>query len=115
MSSTTVGFFSRGSRISLAGWYSISRLLPPVSDRATASGRPAFTLNSTVTSYGSSAFNFNIGGGGVFNASGDPFLGSIDEVALFDKALTAVQVQELYYSANIAPQITTQPDHPRYP
>jgi hypothetical protein len=65
-----------------------------------------------VASFGSSAFNFNIGGGGVFNGSGDFFLGGIDEVALFDKALTAVQVQDIYFSANIAPVIVTQPVAP---
>ena len=75
-------------------------------------GVPAATVAGVVASYGSSAFNFNIGGGGVFNATGDYFLGSVDEVAVFDKALTAAQVQEIYYSANIAPVIVTQPSAP---
>lgn len=77
-----------------------------------ANGLPIATRDGTVASYGSSAFNFNIGGGGVFNASGDPFLGNIDEVAIFDKALTTAQVQDIYYAANIAPKITTQPKAP---
>ncbi|MBE7502518.1 MAG: immunoglobulin domain-containing protein [Verrucomicrobiales bacterium] len=75
-------------------------------------GLPAFTRESTVATYGSSTYHFNIGGGGVFNATGDPFLGNIDEVAIFDKALTTAQVQDIYYSANIAPRITTQPQAP---
>jgi hypothetical protein len=77
-----------------------------------ANGLPAFTLNSTVAGYGNSSFPFNIGGGGVFNATGDTFLGNVDEVAIFDKALTTAQVQEIYYSANISPQIITQPVAP---
>ncbi len=75
-------------------------------------GVAASTLTQTVDSYGTSAFNFNIGGGGIFNAAGDYFLGNIDEVAVFDKALTAAQVEEIYYSANIAPTITKQPTAP---
>ena len=35
------------------------------------------------------AYKFNIGGGGIWNATGDFFRGEIDEVAVFDKALSA--------------------------
>jgi hypothetical protein len=75
-------------------------------------GLAAASSAKVVDSYGSSAYFFNIGGGGVFNATGDFFQGNIDEVALFDKALTAEQVQDLYFSANIAPTILTQPVAP---
>jgi hypothetical protein len=75
-------------------------------------GVVASTLTQTVESYGTSAYNFNIGGGGIFNTAGDYFLGNIDEVAVFDKALTAQQVQEIYFGANIAPIITQQPAAP---
>ena len=63
-------------------------------------------------SFGSSAFVFNIGGGGIFNGSGDYFLGNIDEVAVFDKALTSDDIQSLFLAANIAPVIATQPAAP---
>lgn len=75
-------------------------------------GLPAATVQGTVDTYGASSFVFNIGGGGVFNATGDYFLGGIDEVTIFDKALTAQQVSELYFSANIAPSIVAQPKAP---
>jgi hypothetical protein len=62
------------------------------------------------------SFPFNIGGGGIFdnpNANGNWFLGDIDEVALFDKALTADQIQTLYligiYGTNSAPLFVQQP------
>lgn len=60
---------------------------------------------ATVSNYGASGFNFNIGGGGIFNGSGDFFLGEIDEVAVFDKAVTAARVRSLYHAAlgNVAP------------
>jgi autotransporter-associated beta strand protein len=62
-------------------------------------------LSGAIGNYGTSGFNFNIGGGGVFNATGDFFRGEIDEVAVFDKALSANRVQQLYDSAlgNVAP------------
>jgi hypothetical protein len=75
-------------------------------------GVAASTIAGVVATYGSSGFNFNIGGGGVFNAAGDYFLGNVDEVAVFDKALTDGQVQEIYFGANIAPVIITQPTAP---
>ena len=75
-------------------------------------GVAAASTAKAVDTYGTSAFNLNIGGGGVFNASGDNFLGNIDEVAVFDKALTAQQILDIYYSANIAPIIGTQPAAP---
>ena len=45
--------------------------------------------------YGSSGFGFNIGGGGIFDTTGNYFTGVIDEVAVFDKALTYEQVNSL--------------------
>lgn len=75
-------------------------------------GVAAASVFRAVNSFGTSAYNFNIGGGGVFNASGDFFKGAIDEVAVFDKALTAEQVQTIYFGANIAPSITKQPTAP---
>jgi hypothetical protein len=54
---------------------------------------------SSVPSYGTNEFKFNIGGGGIFNASGDFFLGNIDEVAAFDKVLSAGRILSLYLTA----------------
>jgi hypothetical protein len=62
--------------------------------------------------YGTNSFPFNIGGGGVFDAitnNGNYFNGQIDEVAVFDKALTAEQISAEYFAAGISPQITQQP------
>jgi autotransporter-associated beta strand protein len=54
---------------------------------------------TSVTDYGSSAFNFNIGGGGIFATAGDYFRGEIDEVAIFGHAVTPGRVQQLYAAA----------------
>jgi hypothetical protein len=45
------------------------------------------------------AFPFNIGGGGIFDASGNFFNGQIDEVAVFNKALTGDQICNLFVRA----------------
>ncbi|MCX8107309.1 MAG: hypothetical protein N3G20_00740, partial [Verrucomicrobiae bacterium] len=55
---------------------------------------------------------FNIGGGGIFNATGDVFRGSIDEVAIFDRALTQEQIKEIFNAAGIPPYIVQQPIAP---
>ncbi|PYJ58957.1 MAG: hypothetical protein DME24_14455, partial [Verrucomicrobia bacterium] len=57
----------------------------------------------SVSSYGASGFNFNIGGGGVFDATDNPFLGQIDEVAVWDRALTADEIARLLQSGPATP------------
>lgn len=56
-------------------------------------------LSGNLAGYGSSASNFNIGGGGIFGATGDYFRGEIDEVAVFDKSVTSGRVKQLYDTA----------------
>jgi hypothetical protein len=60
---------------------------------------------------GFSANGFNIGGGGILDATGNNFNGSIADVALFDRALSDAQLNNLYNVAAglIAPSIVTQP------
>ncbi|MES2709300.1 MAG: LamG-like jellyroll fold domain-containing protein [Verrucomicrobiota bacterium] len=50
---------------------------------------------TTITSGGASDFNFNIGGDGIQDGTGNYFLGQIDDVAIWDKALTDEQVAAL--------------------
>lgn len=69
----------------------------------------AATKDGVVDTYGSSAYLFNIGGGGIFNATGDVFRGNVDEVAIFDKALTAEQIMNLFIAAGLPPRFSQQP------
>ena len=46
-------------------------------------------------SYGASPFAFNIGGGGIFDALGNEFVGQIDEVAVWTRALSAAEIARL--------------------
>jgi hypothetical protein len=74
-------------------------------------------LNSTVagveTNYGISAFPFRIGGGGVLDPTGNYFSGSIDEVAVFNRALSVEELSDLYGSAltggALPPAISSEP------
>ncbi len=50
------------------------------------------TSGTPTANYGTSDFNVHIGGGGVFDATGNTFTGQIDEVAIFDKAIPADRI-----------------------
>jgi hypothetical protein len=52
---------------------------------------------TSTTNYGSSSYFFNIGGGGIFDASGNWFNGTIDEVRIYNRALTEDEIKHLYY------------------
>lgn len=69
--------------------------------------------NAATTNYGSSTFPFRIGGGGIMDATGNQFLGQIDEVAVFDRALSAGELSTLFGAASRAgdlpPAIAVQP------
>ncbi|MCK4294387.1 MAG: hypothetical protein KAY65_14405, partial [Planctomycetes bacterium] len=58
-------------------------------------GEPVISGGGATASYGSSAYPLNIGGGGVWDASGNWFSGQIDDVRLYDKALTPVEIKDI--------------------
>ena len=64
----------------------------------------AGTGGGATANYGSSGDGFNIGGGGVFDGAGNQFTGSIDEVAVWDKALTVDQIENHYAQAQPTPK-----------
>ncbi len=59
-----------------------------------AVGTPTVTTN-----YGSSPFPFRIGGGGILDTTGNYFDGLIDEVAVFDRALSVGELSDLFGAA----------------
>jgi hypothetical protein len=50
------------------------------------------TSGTPTGNYGTSIYNVHIGGGGVFDVTGNYFLGQIDEVAIFNKAIPAERI-----------------------
>ena len=59
-------------------------------------GARVATGGKATENFGSSPYPFNIGGGGVFDASGNWLNGLIGEVLVFRKALSAEQISFLY-------------------
>lgn len=58
-----------------------------------------------VDSYGESADFFNVGGGGIYDIAGNQFTGVIDEVAVWDSALSEAQILAQFESAFAAPDV----------
>jgi len=50
-------------------------------------------------SYGTSASPFNVGGGGILDASGNYFTGDIDELAVWLRALSPTEITQIYQGA----------------
>jgi hypothetical protein len=52
-----------------------------------------------VASYGSSDFFFNVGGGGIYDGTGNQFTGVLDEIAVWDTALSDAQILAHFQAA----------------
>lgn len=75
-------------------WHHIATIADGRSIKNYYDGKLVGTVNSTgqINSYGSSTFFVHIGGGGVFDVTGNYFTGQIDEVAIFNKAIPAERI-----------------------
>lgn len=58
-------------------------------------GRLASTGGMATANYGTSTSPFRIGGGGILDASGNFFTGQIDDVRIYERALSAAEIGEL--------------------
>jgi hypothetical protein len=58
-------------------------------------GALAGSTSISAANFGESEYNFNIGGGGIFDASGNFFQGKIDEVAVWYRALATNEISAL--------------------
>ena len=77
-------------------WHHVATIASGTSLRTYYDGVLQASTSVTTMDYGASSFNVNIGGGGVFDGSGNYFTGKIDEVAIFDKAIPAARVAAHY-------------------
>jgi len=59
----------------------------------------ANTPHAATTNYGSSPFPFRIGGAGILDTTGNYFPGLIDEVAVYDRALSVGELSDLFGAA----------------
>jgi hypothetical protein len=73
-------------------WHHVATIADGKNIKNYYDGKLVGTGGTTATSYGSSTFNVHIGGGGVYDATGNFFTGEFDEVAIFDKAIPADRI-----------------------
>lgn len=93
-------------------WHHIATIADGKSIKTYYDGKLIGTGGSTTGNYGSSSFNVHIGGGGVYDATGNFFTGQFDEVAIFDKAIPAERIAEHYKAGREggeAPEPAVQP------
>jgi len=77
-------------------WHHVATIATGNDIRNYFDGELVGTAGTPASNYGTSAFNVHIGGGGVYDATGNHFDGFLDEVAIFDKAIPAERVREHY-------------------
>ena len=79
-------------------------------------GNLAGSTSVSAANFGASEYDFNIGGGGIFDASGNFFKGQIDEVAVWYRALStneiaalvALNAEQVDYTPYIATDVRTR-------
>ncbi|MBN1854137.1 MAG: CotH kinase family protein, partial [Pirellulales bacterium] len=64
-------------------------------------GQHAASGDWSTNNYGSSSYGFNIGGNGIFDGAGNHFTGPIDEVAVWDRALSGTAIQEIFDASTL--------------
>ncbi len=77
-------------------WYHIAVVGDGVDLRLYIDGQLQGAGGQPTENYGESASKFNIGGGGIFDPTGNEFAGTIDEVAIFDRALSLQELASLF-------------------
>jgi len=85
--------------IPLNTWHHIAAVGNGVNLRIFVDGELIGTGGGPTAGYGSSSFNFNIGGGGIYDGTGNFFNGQIDEVVVFHRALSTNDIRSLYSGA----------------
>jgi hypothetical protein len=97
----------------LGTWHHVTAVGNGSNIRIFIDGILAGTGGGTTANYGSSAFNFNIGGGGIFDNATNFFNGQIDEVLAYHRALSDAEILSLYQaglspvSASVIPFVNT--------
>jgi hypothetical protein len=87
-------------------WGQVALVLNSGAATVYVNGGPAGTATLPSANYGSNGFFFNIAGGGIFDtlaANGNWFNGRVDEVAVYNRALTDDELCSLYFIGSGAP------------
>ena len=89
VSGQTLNYTFTDSQLPYDTWFHLATVADGNQIRLFINGEP-LTVGA---SYGSSTYNFNIGGGGIYDTAGNQFTGTLDEVAVWDTALDESQIQ----------------------
>jgi len=77
-------------------WHHLAAVANGTDMRIYHDGQLVVTGAAATANFGTSTYAFNIGGGGVWDATGNWFIGMIDDVRVYNRALTPDDVVELY-------------------
>src|SRR5262249_21779628 len=88
-------------------WHHVATIADGTSLQTYYDGVLQGTAGNPTSDYGDSAYNVHIGGGGVFDPAGNWFLGNMDEVAIFDKALPASRIADHYFAGKTGALLLT--------
>ncbi len=95
--------------LALNTWYHILAVGNGSNLRIFTNGVLAASGGSATASYGSSADRFNIGGNGIFDATGNFFNGQLDEVVVYHRALTTNEIRALYDGGRFPASVPVTP------
>jgi hypothetical protein len=90
-------------------WHHITAVGDGTAIRIYVDGNQVGSAGTATGNYGSSAEPFRIGGGGIFDPTGNFFNGQIDEVAVFQRALSAGEVNNLYRAGTNSANFSVAP------
>jgi hypothetical protein len=91
----------------LNGWHMVSATADLDSLRFYVDGVMKKSTGLGVTSFGSTTYNFNICGGGIFDPTGNYFSGSIDDIRIYNRALTQIEIDMLFHEGGWDPNTTS--------
>jgi hypothetical protein len=82
-------------------WHHVATIADGKSIKNYFDGKFINSTTASTTDYGSASYNVHIGGGGVFDTTGNFFNGLIDEVAIFDKAIPAERIAAHFQAGKV--------------
>ncbi|HKX62159.1 MAG TPA: LamG-like jellyroll fold domain-containing protein, partial [Verrucomicrobiae bacterium] len=103
------GFLDINYTPAMNTWHQITAVGDGTAIRIYVDGNQVGSGGVATGNYGSSAEPFRIGGGGIFDVTGNFFNGQIDEVAAFHRALSAAEINNLYRAGTNSANFSVAP------
>ena len=81
----------------VSGWHMVTAVADSDSLWFYVDGIMKKSTPTSAASFGSTKYYFNIGGGGIFDPTGNFFLGAIDDIRIYNRALTRAEIDTLFH------------------